>query len=94
MSTSRRCIRPTRLTADKIDLVEGKKPAFELTAALMRNGGELYESLRKYFEKDADYSGRLASLDSAAEGENLQDRQSRDGDAPFRHEHEYLALAG
>lgn len=39
------------LTADKIDLVEGKKPAFELTAALMRNGGELYESLRKYFEK-------------------------------------------
>ena len=38
------------LTADKIDLVEGKKPAFELTAALMRNGGELYESLRKYLE--------------------------------------------
>lgn len=60
------------LTADKIDLVEGKKPAFELTAALMRNGGELYESLRKYFEKDADYSGRLASLDSAAEGRTFK----------------------
>ena len=60
------------LTADKIDLVEGKKPAFELTAALMRNGGELYESLRKYFEKDVDYSGRLASLDSAAEGRTFK----------------------
>ena len=82
------------LTADKIDLVEGKKPAFELTAALMRNGGELYESLENILKKDADYSGRLASLDSAAEGENLQDRQPRERDAPFRHEHEYLALAG
>lgn len=56
------------LTADKLDFVEGKAPAFELTATLMRHGGELYESLRKYFKENADYSGRLASLDSAAEG--------------------------
>lgn len=32
----------------------------------MCRGGELYESLRKYFAQDADYSGRLASLDGAA----------------------------
>lgn len=58
--------RTDTITADKLDLVEGKAPAFELTAALMRRGGELYESLRKYFAQDADYSGRLASLDGAA----------------------------
>lgn len=60
------------LTADKLDFVEGKAPAFELTAALMRHGGKLYESLKKYFKEDADYSGRLASLDSAAEGRTFR----------------------
>lgn len=60
------------LTADKLDFVEGKAPAFELTATLMRHGGELYESLRKYFKENADYSGRLASLDSAAEGRTFR----------------------
>lgn len=60
------------LTADKLDFVEGKAPAFELTATLMRHGGKLYESLRKYFKGDADYSGRLASLDSAAEGRTFR----------------------
>lgn len=60
------------LTADKLDFVEGKAPAFELTATLMRHGGKLYESLKKYFKENADYSGRLASLDSAAEGRTFR----------------------
>lgn len=60
------------LTADKLDFIEGKAPAFELTATLMRHGGKLYESLRKYFKENADYSGRLASLDSAAEGRTFR----------------------
>ncbi len=60
------------LTADKLTLVEGKAPAFELTATLTRKGGELYESLKKYFAEDCEYSHRLSALDSAAAGRNFK----------------------
>ncbi len=60
------CERVDTLSADKLDFVEGKAPAFELTATLMRSGGELYGSLREYFSSDSEYSGRLKALDSAA----------------------------
>ncbi len=46
----RRCIRPTLSRRTKSTLSRAK-PAFELTAALMRNGGELYESLKIFLKK-------------------------------------------
>lgn len=60
------------LTADRLDLVEGRAPAFELTASLMHRGGELYESLRGYFKDNAEYSGRLEALDNAAGERNFR----------------------
>lgn len=60
------------LTADKLTFVEGKAPAFELTAMLTRDGGELYESLKKYFAEDSDYSHKLSALDSAAAGRSFK----------------------
>ena len=60
------CERVDTLSVDKLELVEGKAPAFELTATLMRSGGELYDSLREYFSLDSEYSGRLKALDSVA----------------------------
>lgn len=59
------------LTVDKLTLVEGKAPAFELTAALTRDRDELYESLKKYFSADSEYSHRLCALDSAAQGRSF-----------------------
>ena len=60
------CTRVDTLSEDPLLLAEGKEPAFELTASLMRSGGELYESLREYFSADAGYAGRLKALDNAA----------------------------
>ena len=54
------------MSIDKLDLIEGKAPAFEITASLMHEGGKLYNSLKEYFSKDEDYSGKLNALFKSA----------------------------
>lgn len=60
------------LSADKMDLIEGKAPAFEITASLMHSGGKLYSTLRKYFENDSDYCGKIQSLYTAVGRRNFE----------------------
>lgn len=47
---------------DDIDKIEGDASAFELMAKLSAEGGVMHATLKKHFEKNENYSGRIEAL--------------------------------
>ena len=57
---------------DDIDRIEGNESAFELMAKLSGNGGVMYETLKKYFSENEEYSGKTEALDRVINKEEFQ----------------------
>ena len=53
------------------ELIESEQSAFELMAALWQSGGNVYESLRTYFQGSEKYKGRLSAVTRAASDEDF-----------------------
>ncbi|MCR5484656.1 MAG: PD-(D/E)XK nuclease family protein [Clostridiales bacterium] len=60
------CVRKDTVLMFETELPEGLEPAFEQACLNRRDGGELYETLRSWFEDNGLYGGRFDALERAA----------------------------
>lgn len=59
-------------TMDKLELVQGAQPSFELMASLNQQGGELHTALEAYFSGREEYADRLAALRRGVDGVSME----------------------